>query len=310
MNKNAKVYIAGHKGLVGSAIHRKLLKEGFNNIVTRSSAELDLREQQKVRDFFNDEKPEYVFMAAAKVGGINANNVYKADFIFDNMMIEANVIDSAYRYGVKKLLFLGSSCIYPKFCPQPIKEDYLLTGSLEPTNEPYAVAKIAGIKLCDSYRFQYGCNFISVIPCNLYGPNDHYDLENSHVLPVLLRKFITAKRLKKPSVEIWGTGVPRREFLHADDVANACLHLMERYNEPGAVNLGSGEDISIKELAILMKGITGYAGELVFNVNMPNGTPVKLMDVSRLRAAGWHTTISLEEGIRMVYEEVKDREWD
>jgi len=310
MNKNAKVYIAGHKGLVGSAIHRKLLKEGFNNIVTRSSAELDLREQQKVRDFFNDEKPEYVFMAAAKVGGINANNVYKADFIFDNMMIEANVIDSAYRYGVKKLLFLGSSCIYPKFCPQPIKEDYLLTGSLEPTNEPYAVAKIAGIKLCDSYRFQYGCNFISVIPCNLYGPNDHYDLENSHVLPVLLRKFITAKRLKKPSVEIWGTGVPRREFLHADDVANACLHLMERYNEPGAVNLGSGEDISIKELAILMKGITGYSGELVFNVTMPNGTPVKLMDVSRLRAAGWHTTISLEEGIRMVYEEVKEREWE
>ena len=310
MEKNARVYIAGHKGLVGSAIHRKLMKEGFTDIITKTSRELDLRNQQAVRDFFGHEKPEYIFLAAAKVGGINANNVYKADFIYDNMMIEANVIDSAHRYNSKKLLFLGSSCIYPKFCPQPIKEDYLLTGSLEPTNEPYAIAKIAGIKLCDSYRFQYGSNFISVIPCNLYGPNDHYDLNNSHVLPVLLRKFVTAKRTGKPTVEIWGTGTPRREFLHADDVANACLHLMERYNEPGAINLGSGEDISIKELAILMKKITGYTGDIQFNSNMPNGTPVKLMDVSRLRAAGWNTAITLEEGITMVYDEVKDTVWE
>ena len=302
--------MAGHNGMVGSAILRLLQKLGYTNLVTRSSKELDLKDQQATNTFFETEKPEYVFLAAAKVGGIQANNVYKADFIYDNLMIEANVIKAAHVYGVKKLLFLGSSCIYPKFSEQPIKEAYLLTGELEPTNEPYAIAKIAGIKMCDSFRFQYGCDFISAMPTNLYGPNDHYDLNNSHVLPAMLRKFITAKREGRPQVELWGTGTPRREFLHADDMAAACYHLMLNYSEPGPINIGCGTDMSIKELALLIRQIVGYEGELVFNTAMPDGTPRKLMDVSKLTATGWQQSISLEEGIASVYEEIKDRIWE
>ncbi len=310
MEKSSKIYIAGHNGMVGSAILRKLRNDGYANLLLRSSKELDLRNQAAVNHFFEVEQPEYVFLAAAKVGGINANNVYKADFIYENLMIEANVIHAAYKAGVKKLLFLGSSCIYPKFSQQPIKEEYLLTGMLEATNEPYAIAKIAGIKMCDSYRFQYGCNFISAMPTNLYGPNDHYDLNNSHVLPAMLRKFIVAKRVDSKQVEIWGTGSPKREFLHADDMADACLHLMKNYSEPGPINVGIGDDISIKDLAFLIKKISGFEGELIFNTDKPDGTPRKLLDVTKLHESGWHHKIELEEGIRMVHDAIKDTHWD
>ncbi|MCE3279390.1 MAG: NAD-dependent epimerase/dehydratase [Bacteroidetes bacterium] len=305
MEKESKIYIAGHRGMVGSAIHRKLKSKGFTNFIFRTSSELDLRNQQAVADFFVKEKPDYVFLAAAKVGGIVANNTYRADFIYENIMIQSNVIHHSYLNGVQKLLFLGSSCIYPKMAPQPLKEDYLLTGLLESTNEPYAIAKIAGIKMCDSYRSQYNCNFISVMPTNLYGPNDNYDLNNSHVLPAMIRKFHTAKKENLPFVEIWGTGSPLREFLHADDLADACYYLMENYNEEGLVNIGVGHDISIKDLALLVKKITGYTGELKFNTDKPDGTPRKLMDVSKLHSFGWKHTIELEEGIRNVYDEVK-----
>ena len=293
--------------MVGSAIHRKLLKEGFTNFVTRTSKELDLRNQQAVADFFAKEKPEYVFLAAAKVGGIVANNTYRADFIYENIMIQSNVIHYSFVNGVKKLMFLGSSCIYPKLAPQPLKEEYLLTGLLEETNEPYAIAKISGIKMCDAYRSQYGCNFISVMPTNLYGENDNYDLNNSHVLPALIRKFHTAKKENKPTVEIWGTGAPMREFLHANDLADACFYLMQNYNESGLVNIGVGEDITIKDLALLVKKIVGYTGELKFDTSKPDGTPRKLMDVSKLHSFGWKHKINLEQGIVAVYSEVKDK---
>ena len=287
MNKESKIYVAGHRGMVGSAIVRRLQKEGYNNIVTRTSKELDLRNQAQVEAFFTEEKPEYVFLAAAKVGGILANNTYKTEFIYDNLMIEANVIHAAHKNNVTKLLFLGSSCIYPKMSPQPIKEEYLLSGYLEPTNQPYAIAKIAGIELCQDYHAQYGDNFISVMPTNLYGPNDNYDLKNSHVLPALLRKFHTAKINNLPQVEIWGTGSPKREFLHVDDLADACFYLMQNYNQPDLVNIGTGEDISIKDLALLIKDITGYEGELTFDTSKPDGTPRKLLDVSKLHGLGW-----------------------
>ncbi len=309
MQKTKKIYIAGHRGMVGSALHRKLTAEGYNNIITRTSHQLDLRDQAAVAKLFKDEKPDYVFLAAAKVGGILANNTYRADFLYDNLMIQNNVIHSAYENGVDKLMFLGSSCIYPKMAPQPLKEDYLLTGLLEPTNEPYAIAKIAGIKLCDAYRDQYGCNFISVMPTNLYGPNDNYDLEKSHVLPALLRKFIEAKKQGAPEVTLWGTGTPKREFLHVDDLADACFYLMQNYNEPGLVNVGTGEDIAINDLALLIKKIVGYDGNLVHDLSKPDGTPRKLMDVSKLKAHGWTASISLEEGMRSVYEEVRSEDW-
>jgi GDP-L-fucose synthase len=309
MNKQSKIYIAGHRGMVGSSIMRSLQAKGYTNFVLKTSAELDLRNQQAVNDFFIIEKPDYVFLAAAKVGGIVANNTYRADFIYENMMIQNNVIHHAYLNGVKKLLFLGSSCIYPKLAPQPLKEEYLLTGLLEPTNEPYAIAKIAGIKMCDAYRAQYGCNFISVMPTNLYGPNDNYDLNNSHVLPALLRKFITAKNNGDTSITIWGTGSPLREFLHADDLAEACLFLMDNHNESGLVNIGVGEDISILDLAKLVKQIVGFEGEILNDSTKPDGTPRKLMDVSKLTALGWKASISLEEGIKKVYEEIKDNDW-
>jgi GDP-L-fucose synthase len=305
MKRGASIYIAGHRGMVGSAIERKLRAEGFTNFVYRTSNELDLRNQQAVAAFFAKEKPDYVFLAAAKVGGIVANNTYRADFIYENTMIQSNVIHHSYLNGVKKLLFLGSSCIYPKLAPQPLKEEYLLTGLLEQTNEPYAIAKISGIKMCDAYRAQYGCNFISVMPTNLYGPNDNYDLNNSHVLPALIRKFHTAKKENKSEVEIWGTGSPLREFLHANDLADACYYLMQHYNEAGLVNIGVGEDISIKDLALLVKKIVGFEGELKFDTSKPDGTPRKLMDVSKLHSFGWKHKINLEEGIRGVYEEVK-----
>jgi len=310
MEKSAKIYVAGHNGMVGSAIVRKLKSEGFENIVTRSSKELDLRDQKAVSDFFTTEKPSYVFLAAAKVGGILANNIYRADFLYENLMIQNNVIHSAYQNEVTKLMFLGSSCIYPKLAPQPLKEDYLLTGELEPTNEPYAIAKIAGIKLCDAYRAQYGCNYISVMPTNLYGPNDNYDLNNSHVLPALIRKVITAKNNKDTSVTIWGTGTPKREFLYVDDLAEACFYLMQTYNEPGLVNIGVGEDVSILELAQLVVKVVGYEGEIVTDTTKPDGTPRKLMDVGKLHAKGWKAKISLEEGITKVYHEVKDLNWN
>lgn len=306
MEKKSKIYIAGHRGMVGSAIIRRLQKDGFTNIVTRTSKELNLINQQAVSDFFATEKPDFVFLAAAKVGGIVANNTYRAEFIYDNIMIQSNIIHSSYLNNVKKLLFLGSSCIYPKMAPQPLKEDYLLTGILESTNEPYAIAKIAGIKMCDAYRSQYGCNFIAVMPTNLYGPNDNYDLNNSHVLPALIRKFHTAKTQKLSSVEIWGTGTPMREFLHVDDLADACFSLMQNYNEPGLINIGVGEDISIKDLALLVKKIVNYEGELKFDTTKPDGTPRKLMDVSKLHSFGWKHKINLEEGISSVYKEVKD----
>ncbi|MBP6128154.1 GDP-L-fucose synthase, partial [Flavobacterium sp.] len=286
MLKNAKIYIAGHRGMVGSAIYRALESQGYANIIVRTSKELDLRNQLEVAEFFATEKPDYVFLAAAKVGGIVANNTYRADFIYENIMIQNNVIHHAYLNGVKKLQFLGSSCIYPKLAPQPLKEEYLLTGLLEPTNEPYAIAKIAGIKMCDAYRAQYGCNFISVMPTNLYGPNDNYDLNNSHVLPALLRKFITAKKNGESSVTIWGTGSPLREFLHADDLAAACLFLMDNYNEEGAINIGVGEDISILDLAKLIKQIIGYEGEIIIDQTMPDGMERKLLDSSKLTNLG------------------------
>lgn len=303
MNNQSKIFIAGHRGMVGSAIHRRLQQEGFTHFVTRTSAELDLRDQEAVADFFAKEKPEYVFLAAAKVGGIVANNTYRAEFLYDNLMIQSNVIHEAYRNGVKKLMFLGSSCIYPKLAPQPLKEEYLLTGLLEPTNEPYAIAKIAGIKMCEAYRAQYGCNFISVMPTNLYGLNDNYDLKNSHVLPAMLRKFHEAKVEGKPFVELWGTGSPKREFLHVDDMAAACVYLMKNYNEEGFVNIGTGVDLSIKELAEMIKEITGYTGEIKWDTTRPDGTPRKLMDVSRLHSLGWKASIELREGISAVYKE-------
>jgi len=304
MKVSDKIYVAGHNGMVGSALVRKLISEGFVNLLTRSSAELDLRNQLSVKDFFEAEKPDFVFLAAAKVGGIVANNTYRADFIYENIMMEANVIHEAYRAKVTKLMFLGSSCIYPKLAPQPLKEDYLLTGLLEPTNQPYAIAKIAGIEMCDAYRHQYGCNFISVMPTNLYGPNDNYDLEKSHVLPALMRKIVTAKQDHSPFVEIWGTGMPKREFLHVDDLASACFFLMQQYNEPGLINIGVGKDISIMDLAKLVAKVIGYDGEIRTNTSKPDGTPRKLMDVTKLNQLGWKATISLEEGIERVYKEI------
>ncbi|WP_121355474.1 GDP-L-fucose synthase [Flavisolibacter nicotianae] len=301
MEKNSKIYVAGHRGMVGSAIVRKLRAEGFESIVTRSSAELDLRNQQAVADFFEAEKPDYVILAAAKVGGIHANNVYRADFLYDNLMIESNIIHSAYVNDVRKLLFLGSSCIYPKLAPQPIREDHLLTGLLEQTNEPYAIAKIAGIKLCEAYRDQYGCNFISAMPTNLYGQGDNYHLENSHVLPALLRKFDTAVKEGAEEVEVWGTGTPLREFMYVDDLADACFFLMEQYDERGFVNVGTGEEVTIKELAETVAEVTGFQGKIVFNSNKPDGTPRKLMDSSRLHSLGWRHRISLKEGLQKAY---------
>ena len=300
MEKNSKIYIAGHRGMAGSAILRRLQKEGYENIIFKTSQELDLKNQQAVKAFFEQEKPEYVFMAAAKVGGIMANNTYRADFIYENIAIQSNVIHEAYKNGVKKLLFLGSSCIYPKFAPQPIKEEYLLTGTLEATNEPYAIAKIAGIKMCQAYHDQYGCNFISVMPTNLYGEGDNYDPQNSHVIAALIRKFFEAKRDGKKQVEIWGTGTPRREFLNAEDLADACYYLMLHYDKPEIINVGVGEDVSIKELALLIKEIVKYEGDLIFDTSKPDGTPRKLLDVSKLHSLGWKHRIELREGIEKV----------
>jgi GDP-L-fucose synthase len=305
MEKSAKIYVAGHRGMAGSAIIRNLQQRGFSNIITRTSSEMDLRSQAAVEAFFAAEKPEYVFLAAAKVGGIHANNTYRASFLYDNLMIQSNVIHAAYLNEVKKLLFLGSTCIYPKDAPQPLKEEYLLTGPLEQTNEPYAVAKISGIKMCDAYRHQYGCNFISAMPTNLYGPNDNYDLNNSHVLPALLRKFHTAKATKAAYTEVWGTGKPLREFLHVNDMADACVHLMLNWNNAGFVNVGTGVDISIGDLAMLIKKIVGFQGEIYFNTAQPDGTARKLTDVTKLRGLGWNHKISLEEGIQQVYSGVK-----
>jgi GDP-L-fucose synthase len=305
MDKKSKIYVAGHRGMVGSAIVRKLEEKGFENFVFRTSTELDLRNQEAVDQFFKEHKPDYVFLAAARVGGIVANNTYRAEFLYDNLMIESNIIHSSYKHSVTKLLFLGSSCIYPKFAEQPIKEEYLLTGLLEHTNEPYAIAKIAGLKLCDAYRSQYGCNFISAMPTNLYGPNDNYDLNNSHVLPALLRKMIVAKRNGDVKVEIWGSGKPMREFLHVDDLAEACLFLMNHYNEPGLINVGMGTDVTIVELAHIIKEVTGYDGELVFNTEKPDGTPRKLMDSSKIHALGWRAKIDLKSGIEKVYKEAQ-----
>jgi GDP-L-fucose synthase len=303
MEQNSKIYIAGHRGMVGSAILRRLQQEGYRHFVCKTSAELDLRNQQAVFEFFETEKPDYVFLAAAKVGGILANNTYRAEFLYDNLAIQNNVIHSCWTYGVKKLLFLGSSCIYPRMAPQPIREEYLLTGPLEPTNEPYAIAKIAGIKMCDAYRSQYGCNFISVMPTNLYGPNDNYDLNTAHVLPALLRKFHEAKRNDQKEVTVWGSGMPRREFLHVDDMADACVFLMKKYNEPGHINIGTGEDISIKELAEMIREITGYKGTIVFDTSKPDGTPRKLLDVTKLAGLGWKAATTLRDGIEKVYKE-------
>lgn len=303
MKSNSSIYIAGHRGMVGSSIQRNLEQKGYTNIITRTSKELDLRDQSAVNAFFAKEKPEYVILAAAKVGGIIANNTYRAEFLYDNLMIEANIIHAAYVNGVKKLLFLGSSCIYPKMAPQPLKEEYLLTGLLEPTNEPYAIAKIAGIKMCDAYRAQYGCNFISAMPTNLYGPNDNYDPQNSHVLPALIRRFHEAKINNVPEVTIWGTGKPKREFLHADDLAEACYFLLQEYNEEGLVNIGVGEDLEIGELAHLVKDIVGYQGSINYDTSKPDGTPRKLMDVSKIHAMGWKAKIGLREGIEAVYAE-------
>lgn len=308
MNLNSKIYIAGHRGMVGSAILRNLQKKSFTNFILKTSAELDLRDQKQVADFFEAEKPEYVFLAAAKVGGIQANNTYRADFLYENLMIQNNVIHSAYVNKVTKLLFLGSSCIYPKLAPQPLKEDYLLSGFLEDTNEPYAIAKIAGIKLCENYRRQYDCNFISVMPTNLYGPNDNYNLNNSHVLPALIRKFHEAKQNNQPTVEMWGTGSPKREFLHSDDMADACVFLMQNYNGMQHVNIGTGTDLSIKELALLIKKIVGYTGGIVHDLTKPDGTPRKLMDVNLLHSLGWNHKLDLEEGITQVYEDFKKKE--
>jgi GDP-L-fucose synthase len=307
MEQTAKIYIAGHRGMVGSGIERKLRKEGYNNIVTRTSAELDLRNQKAVNHFFEKEKPAYVILAAAKVGGIHANNTYRAEFIYDNLMIEANIIHAAYLNKVTKLLFLGSSCIYPKMAPQPLQEEYLLSGYLEPTNQPYAIAKIAGIEMCDSYRAQYGCNFISAMPTNLYGTNDNYHPENSHVLPALIRRIVLAKKNNEPTVTIWGTGTPRREFLHVDDLADACYFLLQNYNGQGLVNIGCGTDISINELAELIVAEVGYEGQLVFDITKPDGTPRKLMDTNKINNLGWRSEISLVEGIKNTIQEVKNK---
>lgn len=303
MELSSKIYVAGHRGMVGSAIIKDLNARGFHNIVTRTSTELNLIDQQAVSDFFDAEKPEYVFLAAAKVGGIVANNTYRADFLYENLMIQSNVIHESYANGVKKLLFLGSTCIYPKLAPQPLKEDALLTGLLEETNEPYAIAKIAGIKMCDAYRDQYGCNFISVMPTNLYGLNDNYDLQNSHVLPALLRKFHEAKIHGEKQVAVWGSGTPLREFLHASDMANACVYLMLHYSERGFVNIGTGKEISIRDLAFLIKDTVGYDGEVVFDTTKPDGTPRKLTDTTKLHSLGWKHSIALEDGLRKVYQD-------
>jgi GDP-L-fucose synthase len=305
LKPDSKIYVAGHRGLAGSAILRKLEAEGYTNLITRTSRELDLRDSQAVNVFFEQEKPEYVFLAAAKVGGILANNTYRAEFIYDNLMIECNVIHAAHRYQVQKLLFLGSSCIYPKNAPQPIHENALLSGYLESTNQPYAIAKIAGIELCQAYRSQYGCNFIAAMPTNLYGPNDNFDLETSHVLPALLRKFHEAQSCNAASVTVWGSGNPRREFMHVDDLAAACLFLMQIYNEPEAINIGTGKDISIRELAELIKTISGYMGEICFDLSKPDGTFQKLLDVTRLENLGFRASIQLAEGISSVYEQFK-----
>lgn len=301
MQLNSKIYVAGHRGMVGSAIVNDLHERGYTNIVTRTSTELNLIDQKAVADFFEAEKPEYVFLAAAKVGGIIANSQYKADFIYQNILIQSNVIHQSYKMGVKKLMFLGSTCIYPKLAPQPLKEEYLLTGLLEETNDAYAIAKIAGIKMCDAYRDQYDCNFISVMPTNLYGFNDNYDLQNSHVLPALLRKFHEAKENNEPQVMVWGTGKPLREFLHASDMANACVYLMQHYNDKGFVNIGTGKEITIKDLAFLIKGIVGYEGNVIFDASKPDGTPRKLTDTTKLNGLGWKHSIELEAGIRKVY---------
>ena len=307
MNLTDKIYVAGHTGLVGSALVRLLQEKGFGNIITRSSTELDLREQQAVREFFTKEKPDFVFLAAAKVGGIYANNTYPAEFIYDNLAMQTNIINESYRNKVSKLMFLGSSCIYPKKALQPMREDYLLTGELEPTNEAYALAKIAGIKLCQSYHTQYGCRFISVMPTNLYGPGDNYHLQNAHVLPALIRKFHEAKINDAPTVTVWGTGSPRREFLHVDDLAEACFFLMQEYEHPEIINIGSGSDNTIADMAMLIKAITGYKGKLVFDDNKPDGTPRKLLNVDKINAMGWHATIGLEEGIKSTYADFEDR---
>jgi GDP-L-fucose synthase len=307
MEKSAKIYIAGHRGMVGSAIERKLNAEGYHHLIHRTSSELDLRNQQAVNDFFSIESPDYVILAAAKVGGIHANNTYRAEFIYDNLMMEANIIHAAYLNKVKKLLFLGSSCIYPKLAPQPLKEEYILSGYLEATNQPYAVAKIAGIEMCDSYRAQYGCNFISAMPTNLYGTNDNYHPENSHVLPALIRRIIIAKKNNDTSVVIWGTGTPRREFMHVDDLADACYFLMQNYNEAGLINVGWGDDVSIKELAEMIAVEVGYSGALEFDATKPDGTPRKLMDTTKINNLGWEASIKLKEGIIKTIQEVKDQ---
>ncbi|MES2646524.1 MAG: GDP-L-fucose synthase [Bacteroidota bacterium] len=308
MELTGKIYIAGHRGMVGSAIERALLKSGYKNIIRRTSSELDLRNQEAVNEFFSEEKPDYVFLAAAKVGGIMANNTFRAEFLFDNLMIEANIIHAAHNSGVKKLMFLGSSCIYPKLAPQPLKEEYLLTGLLEDTNEPYAIAKIAGIKLCEAYRDQYGDNFISVMPTNLYGKGDNYHPQNSHVLPALIRKFHEAKTSGAKNVMVWGSGTPKREFLYADDLAEACLFLMLNYDEKTLVNIGTGEDLTIRELAETIKEVVGFEGDLVFDASKPDGTPRKLMDVSKLHQLGWQHKIALKEGIQLAYEDFLNKE--
>lgn len=309
MEKDSNIFIAGHNGMVGSAIHRHLLQKGFSNFSLKTSKELNLINQYDVDAFFKNTKPDYVFLAAAKVGGIHANNSFKAEFIYNNLMIQANTIHSAYKHGVKKLLFLGSSCIYPKFASQPISEDELLNGKLEPTNQPYAIAKIAGIEMINSYRNQYGVNFISAMPTNLYGPNDNYDLENSHVLPALIRKFHVAKKEKRDNVLLWGTGKPKREFLHVDDLADACVFLMENYNGSEWLNVGTGMDCSIKELATIIKNIVGYEGEIIHDLNKPDGTPRKLLNVDKLHTLGWQHKISLEQGIKSVYTDLKNESW-
>lgn len=302
MNKESKIYVAGHRGLVGSAIVRNLRNQGYTHLILKTSQELDLKRQQSVEEFFMTERPDYVFLAAAKVGGIHANNTYRAEFLYDNLMIESNIIHSAYLSGVKKLLFLGSSCIYPKLCPQPMKEEHLLTGFLEPTNEPYAIAKIAGLKLCENYCRQYGVNFISAMPTNLYGINDNFDLANSHVLPALLRKTHEAKINQANAVEVWGTGSALREFLYVDDLADALVFLMNHYNDIEFVNVGTGQEVSIKDLALLIKSVIGYEGELTFDASKPDGTPRKLLDTSRLNAAGWQPKISLQKGLELTYQ--------
>ena len=307
MEKNSKIFIAGHKGMVGSAIHRKLLSEEYTNIITRSKSELDLRNQSDVSNFFEKERPEYVFILSAKVGGIIANNTYRAEFIYDNIQIEANIIHSSYQFGVKKLAFFGSSCIYPKMAPQPLKEEYLLTGPLEQTNEPYSIAKIAGLKMCEAYMSQYNCNFISLMPTSLYGLNDNYHPENSHVLPSMIRKFHHAKVNNEKSVELWGTGTPRREFLYVDDLADAAVFLMNNYDYQPFINVGIGEDHTIRELAEIVKNVVGYDGELVFNTDKPDGTPRKLMDTNKLKSLGWKPSISLEEGLKLSYDDFLTR---